>query len=163
MKIIYQVKIFNLFLSLFFIVSCSSTSSIKTEEKSPVETKEKTKIYSPETQKEFEKIEKGDTRNARSGNSKSKPKLPPKENPKETSPEVAYSGKLSLKNQERLQEINQNLAFYCMKHRQDRAFSSEEKCLKFTKVVLKACEKKHVLINKVMVNCIKDRLKKHTK
>ena len=69
--------------------------------------------------------------------------------------------KLSAKNQERLQEINQNLAFFCMKHRKDPLFQdNEDKCLAFTKKILKICEKKHQIINTVMVNCIKDHLKK---
>lgn len=95
-------------------------------------------------------------------------KTHPKEVAVETPPEKYGSGKaelqaptqLSAKNEERLQEINQNLAFFCMKHRQDSAFKNEEGCLAFTKKVLKSCEKKHQIINTVMVNCIKERLKK---
>jgi len=154
------------FLALFFsLVSCSHHAQDKMV--SPE------KIYSASTQREFETIEKGDIQKKSIPNAHeihhqqslpSRP-LPQKEakiNPPAPieSPKLSPDGPLTIRNQERLQEINQNLAFFCMKHRNERAFSSEEQCLRFTKRVLKACEKKHKLINTVMVNCIKDRLKK---
>lgn len=156
---------------LLWLVSCSST-----EQKSLEPTK---KVYSRSTEKEFEDIEKYDFGNktnyrpATTGKSRNAPGMAPlKNHPKEviteTPPEKYGSGnaelqaptQLSAKNEERLQEINQNLAFFCMKHRQDPAFKNEENCLAFTKKVLKSCEKKHQIINTVMVNCIKERLKK---
>lgn len=132
-----------------------------------------TKTYSPSTEREFEAIEKRDTHAAPTYQNKSPSKLNPRPNPPKEkiaapaeiakpapSTEIAPNDKLSAKNQERLQEINQNLAFFCMKHRKDPAFQDEDKCLSFTKKVLLSCEKKHQIINTVMVNCIKDRLKK---
>jgi PBP1b-binding outer membrane lipoprotein LpoB len=137
-------------------------SGCASEEKQPA----KNPQYSSTTQKEFEKIEKGEVQKAslppahdiqRQQNKKTT-KDTPKE--KKEAVELSPETELSSKGQERLQEINQNLAFYCMKHRTDGAFSNEDQCTKFTKKILIECEKKHKLINTVMVNCIKDRLKK---
>lgn len=150
---------------LFSLVSCSH------EEKAPVQEH----AYSESTQREFEAIEKSDsTKSSRvppahdlhhlpgAQVQRKTPELktPAPVQPPVEQPKLTTESALSSRNQERLQEINQNLAFFCMKHRNDRAFSSEEQCLKFTKNVLKTCEKKHKLINTVMVNCIKDHLKK---
>ena len=161
-----QTLILIAILILQFIVSCSSE---QTEEKKSTE-------YSHSTEKEFEAIEKGEAPKSKKTTTPSAPQkqsrifhektsapvilVPVKEVPKKDNPELVSNEQLSSKNQERLQEINQNLAFYCMKHRKDAAFSSEENCLNFTKRVLNDCEKKHKLINTVMVNCIKERLKK---
>lgn len=151
-KIYYSLGL----LTLLFVVSCSSESP-----------KPQTKTYSSSTLKEFEAIEKSDV-----ATPNKTPYIPQgltpvvkkvsvsKEVKKEESTQLIPANKLNPKSQERLQEINQNLAFYCMKHRKDSAFSSEENCLKYTQVVLNYCEKKHKIINTVMVNCIKDKLKK---
>lgn len=130
------------------------------------ETKEIEKSYSPTTQKEFEQIEKAEVQRHSIPpahdlqKQQGKKKQPIVEAPKKEPIELVTESKLSSKGQERLQEINQNLAFYCMKHRNDRVFTNEGHCQQFTKNVLQDCEKKHKLINTVMVNCIKDRLKK---
>ena len=157
-------------LALQFVVSCSSEPTSKNDEDNLFDKK-----YSTSTEKEFEAIEKGDSPRSSAQTKKSIPAKPSRElqeraprppvkeavkSPVKEVPEIIPTGQLSSKNQERLQEINQNLAFYCMKHRKDDVFSSEENCLKFTKRVLNDCEKKHKLINTVMVNCIKERLKK---
>jgi len=132
------------------------------------------KTYSPSTLKEFEAIEKSGTYSAQNENTTLKqnnrtPKNPAnikkKEMPKEGPPQnpigiTSDVSQLSAKNQERLQEINQNLAFFCMKHRKSTSFKSEEQCLVYTKQVQVFCEQKHKLINKVMLNCIKAKLKK---
>ena len=63
-------------------------------------------------------------------------------NPNQTSSkasEVTTSSKLSKKSEERLKEINHNLAFYCMKHGNESSFKSEENCFKFTKTILNYC------------------------
>lgn len=168
----YNFALLLAYSALLFFVSCSTAQK---EEKA-------TKQYSNNTQKEFESIEKGEVkfktpnRPARQQTPalkpapqikelnketiKETPKPIVKETPKQESTELVTSSQLNAKNQERLQEINQNLAFFCMKHRNDHMFSSEENCLKFTKKVLNDCEKTHKIINTVMVNCIKDRLRK---
>jgi hypothetical protein len=153
--------------TLFVIVNCSN------EPTQPVIPK----VYSTTTQKEFEEIEKTDLRTSpphRSTLAPTPPRAPVvlKENPRAKladtqlindlpKSEISDTSQLSTKNKERLQEINQNLAFYCMKHRKDSRFRDEENCLAFTKKVLVTCEKKHKLINTIMVNCIKDHLKKN--
>lgn len=156
----------TLLLSVLCALVLVSLSSCSTQE-TVLEPQKKT--YSPSTEKEFQEIEKSEVR-LRSvppahdlqhpAAKKAKESIAKKvEEPKEV-PKLTPKTIVSSHSEERLQEINQNLAFYCMKHRSDGWFSSEEHCLKFTKKVLNECEKKHKLINKVMVNCIKDRLKK---
>ena len=146
-----------------FFVSCSSTPTTDVDQKT----------YSSSTQKEFEAIEKNDTYSNPPNHTSVKPtnrpspiiKEVPRAKNKENQPptptaEISETGQLNSKNQERLLEINQNLAFFCMKHRKSTLFQDEEHCLRFTKKILIFCEKKHKLINTVMVNCIKSRLKK---
>jgi hypothetical protein len=62
---------------------------------------------------------------------------------------------------ERLIEINQNLAFYCMKHRKDRVYGGdEEKCMKYVNQVMSNCQKQHRIVNSKLLNCIQLKLKK---
>lgn len=122
------------FVFLILLVSaCSATQNVESESMH--------KVYSDNTEKEFLSIEKNDR---------------DKIDPSKLSP----TSKLSSKNKDRLLEINQNLAFFCMKHRKDPVLFNEKKCQTFTKKVLDSCQKMHPLVNTVMVNCIKARLKK---
>lgn len=163
MKKLALTQILSLMAILYFVASCSTVQSPQTVEKT----------YSDETLREFEAIEKNDLRTSPASRpvvTKPTPKSTiqfkaiPTEKHKAANPVLSIDttdlSQLSAKNQERLQEINQNLAFFCMKHRKDSIFQDQEQCLAFTKKVLEACEKKHKLINTVMVNCIKVRLKK---
>lgn len=62
---------------------------------------------------------------------------------------------------ERLIEINQNLAFYCMKHRKDPTYGGDEaKCMKFVNAVMSNCQKQHRIVNSKLLNCIQTKLKK---
>ena len=62
---------------------------------------------------------------------------------------------------ERLIEINQNLAFYCMKHRKNPAYGGdEEKCMKHVNAVMSSCQKQHRIVNSKLLNCIQKKLKK---
>ena len=62
---------------------------------------------------------------------------------------------------ERLIEINQNLAFYCMKHRKDARFGdSEERCMSFVNQALSDCQKTHKTPNAKLLNCIQTKLKR---
>ncbi len=62
---------------------------------------------------------------------------------------------------ERLIEINQNLAFYCMKHRKDSRFGdSEEKCMDFVTQSLNDCQKIHKTPDKKLLGCIQTKLKR---
>jgi hypothetical protein len=159
---------------LYLMAIVISVTRCSSEEKKRPSLKE----YSAQSQKEFESIEKNDLPRNTVSQVTIKPtphratisKEIPREKPKEilknftaSSPtiiETTDTTQLIAKNKERLQEINQNLAFFCMKHRKDAAFKTEEHCLAFTKKVLLDCENKHKLINTVMVNCIKEQLKK---
>lgn len=138
---------------ILLIVSCSSA------DKTPGAAK---KTYSSSTEREFRSIEISELKKTALAPIPQKEPItteaPKKINrPVEAVP--APEQKLSAHNEERMQEINQNLAFYCMKHRKDPAFKTEEKCLSFTQRVLNSCEKKHQTINTVLVNCIKVGLK----
>nr|BDT28856.1 DUF3139 domain-containing protein [Bacteriovorax sp. HI3] len=62
---------------------------------------------------------------------------------------------------ERLIEINQNLAFYCMKHRKDARFGdSEEKCMAFVNQSLEDCQRVHKTPDKKLLSCIQTKLKR---
>lgn len=62
---------------------------------------------------------------------------------------------------ERLIEINQNLAFYCMKHRKSSAYGGDEaKCMKHVNTVMINCQKQHLIVNSKLLNCIQKKLKK---
>lgn len=64
------------------------------------------------------------------------------------------------KSDERLIEINQNLAFYCMKHRKDRAYGGDEaKCMKHVEIVMNNCQKLHQIVNSKLLNCIQKKFK----
>lgn len=129
------------------ILSCSTGSNPKAKQKS----------YSNNTQKEFEAIEKYNLHSKPLSGLKATATSIPLSSVEQETVDVSQ---LNAKNQERLQEINQNLAFYCMKHRKDFAFKDEKHCLAYTSQILASCEKKHKLINTIMLNCIKERLKK---
>lgn len=67
----------------------------------------------------------------------------------------------TAKADERLIEINQNLAFFCMKHRKDPSFGgNEEKCMKFVNKTMENCQKQHKIVNSKLLNCIQTKLKK---
>lgn len=149
---------------LLLSASCSTTSE---NESGP-----SPKVYSPRTEKEFAAIENSDLfydsskpRNSRSSmphaNIVTRESIKTTPPAKISNPEMAPVGRLSAKNQERLQEINQQLAFFCMKQRKNPRFANEEQCLNLTKKVLNSCEKKHQIINSVMLNCIKEQLRKN--
>lgn len=60
---------------------------------------------------------------------------------------------------ERLIEINQNLAFYCMKNRK-KFGDNEEKCMSFVTQSLNDCQKIHQVPNKKLLGCIQTKLKR---
>lgn len=69
--------------------------------------------------------------------------------------------KKSAQMDERLIEINQNLAFYCMKHRKDPRFGdSEERCMSFVNKSLEDCQKVHKTPDKKLLSCIQTKLKR---
>jgi hypothetical protein len=57
--------------------------------------------------------------------------------------------------QDRLIEINQNLAFYCMKHRKSKTFSGDEKkCMSYVSATLEKCQKSHKKIDSKLLGCL---------
>lgn len=62
---------------------------------------------------------------------------------------------------ERLIEINQNLAFFCMKHRKNPVYGGDEaRCMKYVNFVMEDCQKKHRIVNSKLLSCIQKKLKK---
>lgn len=67
----------------------------------------------------------------------------------------------TTKTDERLIEINQNLAFYCMKHRKDPRYGGDEaKCMEFVNKTMANCQKAHRIVNSQLLNCIQTKLRK---
>jgi PBP1b-binding outer membrane lipoprotein LpoB len=115
----------------------------------PVEKDTQAKQYSRVTEKEFADIERNDF---------GRSYLEPKSNPvqkKIAAPKPSVHSKRS----EHLLEVTQNLDYYCMKHRKDGRFKSEERCTHFTKSILYTCEK-HTKTNAKLTACVKKYLKK---
>ena len=85
-----------------------------------------------------------------------------RENPKtEVLKPVLKNTQSTSKADERLIEINQNLAFYCMKHRKSPAYGGNEaKCMKHVNAVMGHCQKQHRIVNSKLLNCIQKKLKK---
>lgn len=141
----------TLFLFLSFISLFTSLfTSCSHEETVPVEKK-----YSASTEKEFAEIEKGDVKKS----------IPPAhdlqrpvEKMKTSMVPPPSSEPAQLSGSEKLQEINQQLAYYCMKHR--KSFRSEEQCHRFTRTIVDECRSGKKAVNSAVVNCLKDRLKK---
>jgi hypothetical protein len=141
---------------LLLLASCAS------ETKKP-----EVKTYSADTNRAFEMIERGTYLKQAPSDAPppqiEAPKKPVKKN--QPAEEVVIEEKKSAthpnsKVEERLIEINQNLAFYCMKHRKDAVYGGdEEKCLKFVKKVQSSCQNKHRLVNSKLVHCIRTGLK----
>jgi hypothetical protein len=68
---------------------------------------------------------------------------------------------LSGSAQDRLVEINQNLAFYCMKHRKSRTFAGDEKkCMSYVSATLEKCQKSHKKIDSRLLGCLNKTLKR---
>jgi hypothetical protein len=151
-----------------YTLSCQTNTPIESDPK----------VYSLATEKEFAAIESSDYRQRKNSiveirkeglnleNQNNEPKNEPK-NERENSPQkrpventVPNVSRLGPKKQERLQEINQNLAFFCMKKRKEPAFSDEDKCQNFTNRIFKECYKLHPSLNPKMLTCVVDRLKK---
>ena len=163
MKIYSLLSVIIYALMMAFVTSCSDTPTTSTD---PIDSTD-LKHYSSATNPEFHSISKDDPIAPVPYYQKKQTKVSSLQNTQEKlsnkvniESQLIPNTSLNAKNQERLQEINQNLIFYCMKHRKSKAFKNETQCLLYTKNILTTCEKKHKIINTVMVNCIKDRLKK---
>lgn len=61
-------------------------------------------------------------------------------------------------NDERINELNQNLTYYCMKGTRRLRFKSEIECQNFVKSTLLHCEKNHRIVNRALIDCVKSNL-----
>ena len=151
------------FLSLCLILFSACSSN---------EEKTKTKKYSDDTNRAFEMIERGGSYYLKKAPVQSVP-VPQISAPQASSiPEkrrkvqplispVESVKKSSPKTDERLIEINQNLAFYCMKHRKDPRYGGDEaRCMTFVNKTMSDCQKLHTNVNSKLLNCIQTKLKK---
>lgn len=147
-----------------FLAGCSSTPETEPEEKT----------YSEETNRAFELIERGynapPLKKAPAPNPAPQIGEPPSsdavtsrttkksfERPSIPTAKAGRSGKKS----EKLIELNQNLAFYCMKHRNNPVFKNDEKkCMDHVNRVLADCQKRTPDVHAMLLSCVKKRLGK---
>jgi len=152
--------IFLICITSLLIGGCSST-----DDKPDVK-----KVYSEETNKAFELIERG-------YNPSPLKKAPvtftapqvqkPEENavikkPKLEKEKVTPKVKvveLKRKESDKIIELNQNLAFYCMKHSKDPVFKNDEKkCMDHVERILKNCQQLSSNNDSKTLSCVKKRL-----
>jgi hypothetical protein len=60
--------------------------------------------------------------------------------------------------EELIQELNQNLNFYCMAKNKVVRFKGHEECQNFVKNALTDCEKDFKQVDRSLVKCVKNRL-----
>lgn len=159
------MKSLFLLITLFVLASCSTAESEREEEEL------RQKNYSDETNRAFEMIERG---YSRPPVKKASPYNPPQVEqtvtekytppPKTTAPRSPVAPARSAralpekKFSEKLVELNQNLAFYCMKHRKDPVFKNDEKkCMDHVNGILQQCQKQHSTHSKLL-KCVKKKL-----
>lgn len=160
-----MIKLILLVAFVFFLTACSSSDQLN-EEKDL-----ESKVYSDETNRAFEMIERGYGNSAvqknlstvqapQVGYQSTKPKAS-----KTTSipsipvaPKAAPEKKQSDKKDEKMIELNQNLAFYCMKHRKDNRFKNDEKkCIDYVTGILNQCQSNNSAHSKLL-SCVKKKL-----
>jgi len=110
------------------------------------------KHYSDSTEREFQIIEGGN------GLTPSPDKKLPPIIPAHKEPLVRKIEQHGTKDDPRIIELNQNLSIYCMKSKRRERFKSDEACAEFVNSSLKTCEKKHRLVNRTLINCVKHAL-----
>ena len=126
------------------------------------------KVYSDETNRAFEMIERGynapplrkaptqmQAPQIAAPTHSEKPR-PRKNKPTVTPPPAAASnGKMS----DKLIELNQNLAFYCMKHRKNPTFNNDEKkCMDYVGKILNNCQETSAQVHSKLLACVKKKL-----
>ena len=160
-----------LHLMLLLIVSCANNEKATT-----------TKTYSEDTNRAFEMIERGGSYYlkkaptdkappqielpAQAQRKKAVAKIKPAHeeiiiDEKIAQPTPALGNTQSTsKADERLIEINQNLAFYCMKNRKNPAYGGDEaRCMKHVDRVMNTCKQQHRIVNSKLLTCIQKKLK----
>jgi len=148
-----------LFIS-FFLGACAQNTSRKPRRKT---------TYSAETQKTFEDIEREKAiesyRKLRLENWKYYTKEKKKKRTRPVYRKKIYKKKIVKKRRplvdpvEQENEINQNLAYYCMEHRKDARFNEENDCKLFTENIFKNCKIENNLGEPELLTCVKSRLK----
>lgn len=154
------MKIFLLLLP-FFLLSCAS------QEKTPI-----TRMtYSEETTRTFEEIEREQLLQYYRDLRAKEVNSPQESRPRVSRPQTSRPAKIQASkpapkssaqkaNPEELQkEIEQNLVFFCMRHRQDSRFKDEAVCQEFTAKIYQNCQEKFEADDRRLFNCIKPKLK----
>lgn len=140
----------NLFLSLIFIISCSTS----TEEDQTAK-----KQHSEETNRAFSMIENNGSYRRKVEPSKKQSLIP---SPPLVKKVTIKKRKIQLPESVMI-EINQNLAFYCMQHRKSKRFGgNEEKCMSYVNKTLEECQQKSESSHHKLLKCIKTGLKKRS-
>lgn len=140
----------NLFLSLIFIISCSTS----TEEDQTAK-----KQHSEETNRAFSMIENNGSYRRKVEPSKKQSLIP---SPPLVKKVIIKKRKIQLPESVMI-EINQNLAFYCMQHRKSKRFGgNEEKCMSYVNKTLEECQQKSESSHHKLLKCIKTGLKKRS-
>ncbi len=154
------MKIFLFLLPLLFF-SCAS----KEQAPAPKMT------YSDETTRTFEEIEREQLlqyyRDLRAKETVSPaPTRPRVSRPQTSKPANTSVNKPAPKSpvqkadpEELQKEIEQNLVFFCMRHRQDSRFKDESVCKEFTEKIYQECQEQFEADDRRLFNCIKPKLK----
>lgn len=148
-------KIFVIGSMLFYGCSTSETEQNETQ-----------KTYSEETNRAFEMIERGYPKWEEQKKEAPRPVAPQYVQPHKertiplkkslpNGPSVTSAPKMS----DKLVELNQNLAFYCMKHRKDAVFKNDEKkCMDYVGRMLNQCQNQFPKSHSRLLACVKKKL-----
>ena len=145
----------TLTLVLMIISGCASEQKEEAAEK----------VYSDETNRAFEMIERGyNAPPLRTAPTQMQP--PQVVHKKKIAPPKATASAPSIKQKavtpkmsEKLIELNQNLAFYCMKHRKNPTFNNDEKkCMDYVGKILDNCQETSAQVHSKLLACVKKKL-----
>lgn len=166
-----MIQSFALVLLTAFVLGGCSTTEEKVEKK---------KVYSAETNRAFEMIERGyNAPPLRAAPvavtppqvQRQRPQEKPQDRPVERQvyerpvdtpsvvAPVTKSTPPKKRQSDKIIELNQNLAFYCMKHRKDPVFNNDEKkCMDHVERILNDCERRSSNNDSKTLSCVKNRL-----
>lgn len=143
-------QIFFFILIINFLTACSSTTEDQTHDKN----------FSAMTEREFQKIENTNYRNDHLKKINDLSKSETLKTPAYKTVNNQFTISTSKDgNDDSIAELNQNLAFYCMKGSRKSHFKNESECQNFVKSSLDLCEKNHRIVNRSLINCVKSKLK----
>jgi PBP1b-binding outer membrane lipoprotein LpoB len=138
----------SLLLVAIMITSCANELKYGDTENKNTDSQ---KSYSKSTLNQFEQIEKSDFK-ARDQSTKGPESTRSVSN--NTFEITSPSGNVS----DKLNELNQNLAYFCMKQRKNSRFKKEDDCKNFVKKMLDHCQKKYSKVNSSLIKCVKSGL-----